>query len=367
MDPEQTLTLEEHDDLGVLTAPGDVSIMEQDKHSLNDGALTTKTRCLWEALGLWASKKNKYSYWPRLRLATNRVVCDDLQCLTSTQSGSEEQIQSLLVKLDTIAATKANKELVTRFEYWLGLEDEDRLELLRHLQICEEVGIAALSTAMERALARDAVPAHKLVEFRERLQGWYIDCVSERLTHSGMRIRGFEQKRALYSLFQTCSKVDLRFAYADAHIDSNELIAAGEASRTYQRQLELIDASEKARLEAIDFFHKAKQERGRLLDEDLVGRQDIQDHESELRNQWSIAQSRAEHLASTDQECGLRTYYDCMGKNSVISGNHAPTHLHAGTFHILADGPEMPPQIGWHPRFRKLITKSTGGGDGSKA
>lgn len=352
MDDDQVLSLEAHDDLGVLSGAGVVTVMEQAKHTLAAGKLSLRSKSFWNAIGLWASKVAASNYLPSLILTTNRCASPQIAPLLETNGhATQQEIETLRDSLNDIASEYGNASLSHRYTAWLALDDSERQDLLKRVRVRDEPSLAGLTVHLERALGRAGVPRDRREEFRERLEGWYNACVRERLTHLGMTIRASEQKARLFSLYQGCSTAGLTFAHADLAVDLAALVKAGESGRTYYRQLELVGASEDLKLRSVDFFHKARMERQHLL-ANIVGLPELQAHEADLENAWQIERLDLARQSHTSKECeGLAVLFACLKLQSILRGSRVPIHLHVGTLHLMADGPDSPPRIGWHPAF----------------
>lgn len=355
MDPDQVLTLEVHDDLGVVTGDNAIQVLEQDKHSLNSGSLTAKTPCFWKALMLWAGKwsRGELPYVPTLRLATNRRVAAELKTLTETSTPRDNETAKAIDKrLCEVAEEGASKTLRNLHQDWLQMKEKDRVLLLQQIQLLEESALREMSTRLEKELSISGVPDSLLNEFRHGLEGWYRDVVRSRLTHGGMRIRASEQKARQAELWRRYGQQEVVFL-SGADIDAASLVTEGERQKVYFRQLELVGASVDQKLMAVEFLHQTQRERDRLL-KHVLGREEIQVHENEVQNQWRVVRATEPSIDDAAAQ-GRHILERCLCGSSTIRRSPAPTFFHLGTLQILADGPQMPPRVGWHPDYEQLI------------
>jgi hypothetical protein len=77
-------------------------------------------------------------------------------------------------------------------------------------------------------------------------------------------------------------------------------------------------------------------------------------------NQFNIVSLSYKDLPDTDR--GKALYYTCKDKATIVKvqGSEPPSFFGIGSLHSLANEPSNNPKIGWHPKFKEILTM---GGD----
>ncbi len=354
----ETFTLERSDDLAVLSAGGRISVEVQVKHSLirSRSKLTLHSPALWKTIGLWSGKMRGIEYAPpRFHLVSNSTLSKDLDVLGVPSLGrNDAALSELENKLSQVATRGRSKSLRKTYRKWLGIDAHSRESLLRRVLI--QAGVSCLSDLQDdvrKAIRTTGVHTSQIEDFRCDLDSWYRDLIRKRIKPDGMKIEAKEFHDQLAYLHRTASVITLHFNHNIEGIP--EMIDEVEKSKLYQRQLMLIGANTQLRLDAYEFYLKSRIERQRLMEESLVAREELEDHEDDLVDNWRVTRSEdldsEQHSAETQ---GKKLFFRCIRGTSRIINNPVPPFLHVGTLHLLADGPGKP-RVGWHPEFEKLL------------
>lgn len=357
---QSTLTIEEHDDLGLIQADVSVAVYIQAKHSERASTLTAKSVSWWKTLRIWMELTGEGDgLFPKFELVTTLKTGSTLQILCRNEaSRSDSELRGLVAALDEIADKSPNAELVEAYLAWKMRTPEYKLALLKSTTIrAEAPKLAEITTSLREELRRIGVPQQNLKEAQEILSEWYRDTVRERLGSGGCRLSKDEFLQALQSVHSRTSAVTLIFRHGATEIP--QMIAEHECRKTYYRQLDLLGAASKDFLFAYEMLSRARIERDDWLSHSPVARQDLEEHESDLINSWGSVRLRELRREPTsereERECGWRVHDECVhNAKSMIRGELVRHHVHVGTLHLLADGP-ADPRVGWHPRFEELL------------
>ena len=131
------------------------------------------------------------------------------------------------------------------------------------------------------------------------------------------------------------------------------------ALKTYVRQLELVDASDEDKLEAVTDYLRASNDRVTWGTRGWVHPASFVEFEADLQGAWRRKQ-RALDLTDGGRpapERGLLLYLACCDHAAKLNGMEPPTHFCRGSFHALAEHET----IGWHPDYRRLLRASAAG------
>ena len=155
-------------------------------------------------------------------------------------------------------------------------------------------------------------------------------------------------------------KIDLRrILISYAPTPSRETVEANRV-RTYVQQLELIEAQEEDKIQAINDCLRAEIDRTKWSTQGII-------HESSLDDLWNTlstfwrnknAQNAIAHKHLTIVEQANILYRDCMMLRLPLEGLEVPNHFTPGSFHTLADDEE----VGWHRDFKTLLARRRNGG-----
>ena len=130
---------------------------------------------------------------------------------------------------------------------------------------------------------------------------------------------------------------------------------ASEMVRTYVRQLQLIELSEEETIEAINTCLRASVTRSQWAEEGIVHERSFDDFSEGLIAYWRN-RKRYNSLAHPNLnpiQHGQILLSDCCMHAQKLQGLEVPTFFTPGSYHILADEPEL----GWHPEYLKKLSE----------
>jgi hypothetical protein len=128
-----------------------------------------------------------------------------------------------------------------------------------------------------------------------------------------------------------------------------------ELTRTYVRQLDLIELGFERKLRAINEYLRADYDRHEWAIRGEVHPSSFDAFETELIATWDSHKLDCEvtHSHHPDAQRGQALYARCSLYRAKLNGIDPPSHFCSGSFHVLADEKV----IGWHPNFPDLLDK----------
>jgi hypothetical protein len=129
-----------------------------------------------------------------------------------------------------------------------------------------------------------------------------------------------------------------------------------QAVRTYVRQLEIIEASDEDKIQAINEYLRACVQRTQLSKAGIVHEESFDDYEKALSSFWRN-KKRQNALTHTDLSAvqhGQLLLSDCCLKEQKLQGLEVPSFFTPGSYHALSEEQE----IGWHPDYKAKIEEN---------
>lgn len=356
----ESIQIETLDDIVVLRDGKLIVAAEQTKHSFGDSDLGIASSEWWRTLRVWLDllSDGHLREDTELVLCTTGGVSSELAAMTTSRTDAD--IAHLLVAHNTIAARRPNENLAKAYAKWEAASEPDRRAILSRAVV--EPGHPKLSAAkdeVDKDLRRFGIPPGKtLAVIRDRLLGWFQTEVESRLQSKGCEIRYEELNAQLTELWQELSPRALPCLHADA--SPPKLGTDRKDDPNYLRQLTLLNANDEDLTLAVTMYHRATAERDYWMNDQIAGIGTLRSYDADLVNAWLQERSHVNRAIgkSAEDDRGWRLFESCMRYRGSINGVPAPTHVANGTFHRLADQPEDPPEIGWHPRYPELLRKS---------
>ena len=225
-----------------------------------------------------------------------------------------------------------------RLSHGSGSSKEDLLDLLRRTVVPEEHLTDVLQSLLgwlklvtDTQLEQNQAAVVFVVDFRAELRA---------------TVRKLDRQTVLnsYSLAPTVPEVEKELQ-----------------SRTFVRQLELVDEANILKLRAVRDYLKARADRIHWANRSLVHPSDFMDLESNLAAVWSskraIVSIRDDERPEADQ--GRLLLHECLQHRCQLQGRETPSYFTAGSFHSLADEQT----VGWHPRYLEILALRSAGGE----
>lgn len=145
-----------------------------------------------------------------------------------------------------------------------------------------------------------------------------------------------------------------RILHSFAPAPSAVQVAAELPSRTYIRQLELIELEYEEKLRAANDFLRASLERSIWAEKGLVHPSSFNDFEEELERAWAAKKISVEVQTSgrPARDVGRLLFAECIQVKQQLEAIDVPPHFTPGCLHALAEDLT----VGWHPKYREELT-----------
>ncbi len=362
---KEAVSIELVDDVATIDEKGNVVYREQDKSSIQTNGQPFKDRSkdLWNTLMIWTKEIKNGT----LKIETTKLVCvtnkkldNDSLIKKIAAAKKEEQIAAAILLLKT-AAAKPPAGIKKIIEAVIA-EEEILKQLIPRITVIEENTIQTRTNEIAEALSLTENIKDNVIE---SLRGWFNESILKQLEkgHAPIIKKSDFNNRFTKAVNKETNDRIVFNVKRLVKSTITEIDREKVTDRIFVKQMELIEHPDKNEilLDAIDDFLCSESERTRLTLMGDIDREDLNEMDEGCRERWKEAFRRKRTLLKivmNDAEMAELAFeiYD-----STISGYIAPlkgfatnSYLTKGTFHRLADIPE----IGWHPDWDKHFPKT---------
>jgi len=355
-EPGDAVTIEKTDDIA-LERDGAAGEWVQTKHHTRPTALGDTSPDLWKTLRNWSSHTLDGSLDPRyqtLILVTTGTIRDGTAAsMLRPDKPGKRDVQKALELLAEAARKNRPASNSGYYAEFAKLGRDGQLKLLRSVNILgSEPDVTKIRDAIKEKL-RLASPPGRLDEFIERVEGWWFDLAIDSMS-SGTPIKYADLHAKMDDIRNQFGPRSLPADFANAPLPPSEKTA----TRTFVRQLEIIDVlaerQEHARLD----YYRAYKQRSKWTADDLVMVDELPEYDKRLTGLWSdLFHRMTEDLASSSSDeqtlraRGRAHYNATIDKDIRIRPDVSDPYVMRGSLHMLADKLE----IGWHPNYVKIM------------
>lgn len=281
-------------------------------------------------------------------LVTNATVPNESALAHLCPDESARDVDAALVKLREIALSSENKATEEDRSLFAALDEASQAAFLRSIFVVPNtVNLAGLTAEIEASLY-PACEHQQLPEFRQELEGWWLEQVSIGLSAG---------KGPVISLIAVDGKIAyLREKYKASvlhiDIDDPEGDLSGLDGYTFVEQIRCVKAGVARIKNAQKAFLKASAQRSKWLREAKIDPAELTRYDNDLQARWGIqcAIVMDELGADADEDEKRRCGRGLLGwaevQETPLKGASAQ-FLTGGSFHALADAVK----VGWHPDF----------------
>lgn len=361
---KESVSIELVDDVAAVDDNNNVIYREQDKSSIQAEGQPFKDRSkdLWNTLMIWINEIKAGT----LKIETTRLVCVTNKKLDKNSlinkiaaAKKDEEIASVLLLLKSAATLPplGIKEIIES----VIAEGEILRQLIPQITVIEENTYETRTTEIAEALSLTDNIKDNVIE---SLRGWLNQSILKQLEKGQAPIikkSDFNNRFEKAVKKETDDRLIFKIkSFVQSSINKVERDTA--ANRTFVKQLELIEHPDKNEilLDAIDDFLCSESERTRLTLRGDLDREDLSEMDEACKERWKEAFRRKRaslRMEISEVEMAELAFeiYDSTisGYISTLRGFATNSYLTKGTFHRLADIPE----IGWHPDWEKYFPK----------
>jgi ABC-3C protein len=350
------LSIEKFDDIAFEKA-GTPEELIQTKHHLDRiSDLTDSSANLWTTLRAWAEAITNATVSPPTVIFTiittaKAAAGSAASYLKDGLNRNPAKAHELLVKA---AARMAGKTLKPAREAFAKLGLRRQQEMLHAIHVVDgSPDITDTSTLIRKSLGFP-VPSGLIPAFYERLEGWWLGQLIERLTgRNKTPVSAVALGRAMDDLRDSFRADSLPIDFRSARPPEGAMTT----DRAFVKQLRLIQAANtRINWARVDFF-RAYAQRSRWLRDNLLALPQLDEYDRVLAEEWERERDRLEERAKEgepDIEAVKRGFelYEYLQKNCLpIRTNCTEPYVGRGSYHLLADRL----LVGWHRAFRELL------------
>lgn len=354
--PGSSVSVEVFDDVGV-SSPSGTTIAEQDKSALVGNPVADRSPELWKTFGNWIEAVKSATLDPTttfFELFVSKPLSGDIAQSFSAAATAQDAKAALtrarvILWGDSPGYTKkpgVSAALAPQLERVFGADEGLVAAIICNFSLKHGSGSAHDDLR--------ALPAMALVptELRDATLKFALGLVKEKIDQL------IEQKRPAILAVDEIRKEIMSFVRKHdrrtiltsfAPTPSKEAIAGDLETRTYVRQLDLIDADYDERLRAVNDFLRAAADRTQWSEKGDVQPESFDEFADNLQRTWDNIRRKCaiEHKNRPAVEHGKLLYQDCALHQAQLQGMAVPGHFTPGSFHSLADAEK----VGWHPDY----------------
>ncbi len=348
LDPGIAVTIEKFDDIAFHNA---IDVMEQlqTKHVTHKN-LSDSSTDLWKTIRVWSQGYRLGTIDPT---STNLILLTTAEAPPGSAASYLRPTDRNYTKaqeiLEEIAKKSINKANESAYQEFQRLTKGKRAQLLKSSYVHDRSPAMLQVKALLRQELLLSTKASKVPAMASRLEGWWFQVVVEHLAGLRARIAGDELEATIDDLREQFKIDNLPIDYADLHVPGTEKFDG----RTFVQQLSSIELAPKRIARAILDYYRAVKQRGRWINDQLIGEQELRTYERKLRETWAeIFDSKVQSAASDGAVTGRDIYDTIMVfKEIALRPSCTEPYVMRGSYQMLADNLT----VGWHPHFQVLF------------
>ncbi|MBL9149859.1 MAG: hypothetical protein JNM94_14300 [Phycisphaerae bacterium] len=357
--PGQSVSVEFLDDVAT-TGPASAAL-EQDKSGLAHNPVADRSIELWKTLHNWVlairagALKQDTKFILYVAQAHHASVIDRIHSV-SDQPSAAALVVALRHEYWGSAPTYAQRdrlpeELARFVNGALSASDEVLAQLFVNLVL--ENGINSPNDDLLSAVREKAIPDESLEDVLNCLLGWTKRAIDKRIEKGLPAVLTWEEfQTQLIAAARKFDRSGTVLTSAAVELRSDD-VQTELRSRTYVRQLEIVNGVEDELVGAVNDFLRAAADRTTWSERGDVVEDSFQEFEDALHRAWKSQAKRVEiEKASASEEAqGQLLYANCVCLQLRLQGMDTPPYFIPGSFHSMADSLH----VGWHPRYREVI------------
>lgn len=354
--PNCTVCIEVHGDVATVLPTGEI-IAEEDKCSIHSNPVTDRSIDLWKSLSNWVDSiragefdVNRTTFVLYRNRSGQAGLAETFDACTS-----REQAEQALLNVESKFADLDASHPIWPYYKNVALDHRDTLlDLITRFQL--ETGDLAGYAAVEQELRTKLIPLNQIGAVVHHLNGWLVKLIMTRISQNQAAIVTFDEfSHECAVLFARARCLDLLDFTTYAPPSSAEIDQHIKSRPTYLRQIEFVKADNDDLIEAVTDFLKAKTNRDKWIEEELIDEQVASQFEDNLRRFWRNKMKEVKLVNATlDKEArGMLLLTQCQNHQETIRNVKPPPSTIAGTYHALADRPSLGWHEDWEAEFKK--------------
>lgn len=342
-----TVCIEVHGDVATLDPLGRIHA-EEDKSSISNNPVTDKSTDLWKTFSNWVNSiitgelDAETTTFILYRNKPGRPGLVDKFHDANTLDQVEAAIQQARLKLDKL---ETDHGIQPYYKNCTIDNIETFKKIIKNFRL--ETGSGAGYDDVEKEIRNHHIPDSQIAAVAESINGWLVRVVSEKISNKAdARITWKEFNGKFITLFDRARRLELIDFTLNTPPSPEEIKLQISLRPTYLRQIELINGDDDDIIGAVTDFIRAKTNRDRWIEDDLLDETLAADFEEKLERYWNNSKktSKITGIMLTKENRGKWVYYDCMKRQETLRGAAPPASTIEGTYHALANTPKL----GWH-------------------
>ncbi len=347
--------IEVHGDVATLMPDGTI-IAEEDKSSVVGNPVTDKSTDLWKTLSNWVEGVDKGEFdvssttFVLFRNRSGRAGLAETFDQCTSREQAEEALSNAQKRLSDIDEEHA---IWPHFKHAL-LDNRDTLiDVIVKFQLETEDGSGYES--VEQELRGKLVPSGQIEVVAKHLSGWLLRLVMSRIAQKHQAVITFDEFAhecaVLFERARCAELLDFTTMPSRDEVDSHV-----KSRPTYLRQIEFVDGENDDLIEAVTDFLRAKTNREKWIENELIDESVAIEFEKNLRQYWRNKKkqfSLVHKNTMTKEERGQLLLAECITHIETIRNVRPPPSTIAGTYHALANEPVLGWHDDWEAEFKK--------------
>ena len=354
--PGCTVCIEVHGDVATLLPNGEI-IAEEDKSSVNSNPVTDKSVDLWKTFSNWVDGVIAGEFDIDLTtfvLYRNRSGQKGMADAFDLCTTRDQAHQAILDAAPNFAAVDESHVIWPYYENVVLNHYEILLQVITRFHL--ETGDLAGYGEVEQGLRTKLVPLKQIDAVLHHLNGWLVKLVMTRISEKQAAVVTFDEFTHEFSvLFSRARCLELLDFTTYAPPCSLEIDKHIKSRPTYLRQIEFLHADDDDLIEAVTDFLKAKTNRDKWIEDELIDEEVASQFEDNLRRFWKNKKKEVALVNATlgKEARGMVLFALCQNHQETIRNVKPPPSTIAGTYHALADKPSLGWHEDWETEFKK--------------
>ncbi|MES3020784.1 MAG: ABC-three component system protein [Pseudomonadota bacterium] len=354
--PGCKVCIEVHGDVATVLPSGGI-IAEEDKCSINSNPVTDKSINLWKSLSNWVDSVIAGEFdvsSTTFVLYRNRSGQFGLAEIFDTCATRDQAIQAIADAESEFFDIDASHAIWPYYKNVVLDHYDTLLDVITQFRL--ETGDLDGYEQVADGLRTKLVPLNQIDAVIHHINGWLVKLVMKRISQKQAAIITFDEFAhecaALFSRARCLDLLDFTTYAPPSWVEIDKHI---KSRPTYLRQIECLNADDDDLIEAVTDFLKAKTNRDRWIEDELIDEEVASQFEDNLRRFWKNKRKEVTLVNATlgKEARGMLLFAQCQNHQETIRNVKPPPSTIAGTYHALADRPSLGWHDDWETEFKK--------------
>jgi hypothetical protein len=336
----------------VATHKKDSTILsEEDKTSTVSNPLTDRSTDFWKTFYNWLTAIENGTIdlsKTRFFIYTNKAGKDAIINTFDKAASIDEAKTAIENAKSTLPDIDQEHAIWPYFSHFFSADQNTVAELVSkfELQIDDGLGLTEIAYELERLL----IGKNQIKFVSNLLNGWLQEEIMQKIALKVPALILWEDYQKQFLVyFDRARKLEL-IDFALQNPPSNEVINDQlKIQPLYLQHLNHIKVDEDEMIEAVTDFLRAKVNRDRWIENEIIDEQVASDLEERLTRYWQTQQKTINLTERTldEEDRGKILFYNCKVRQEAIRDMTPPVGTISGTYHALVEANSL----GWHPRW----------------